>query len=119
MQKNVLFLCKFFVIFAVLQAIIYVLPVSGLNAWIAGLEAGFFGLEASGISIKAGEIDFVITNSCTGLVSGSILAAIVFSLKKPDLKKKAAMFGIGAALLFLVNLVRIYFVIAGGLAYGA
>jgi len=117
-NKNIEFLVKFFIIFAVLQAIITVAPLGALNEWIAGVEAGMLSLEREGNSLDGGNANYVISNSCTGLVSGSILAAIVFALKKPELKKKIAVFLVGAAALFAVNLVRVYFVVLGGLKFG-
>ena len=119
MRENALFLAKFFIIFGVLQTIIYFAPITPLNAWIAGFEGSLTGLESEGIRISSENANFIITNSCTGLVSGSILAAIVFGLRKPELKLKAGIFLAGAAALFLVNLARIYFVVAAGLAVSA
>ena len=118
MKKNIEFLAKFFVIFAALQGVIMVAPLGALNEWIAGVEAGMLSLEREGNTLDGGEANYVISNSCTGLVSGSILAAIVFALKKPELKKKMVVFLAGAAALFAVNLVRVYFVVLGGLEFG-
>jgi len=119
MNKNVLFLAKFFVIFALLQTSVSILPLQPLNEWIAGVEAALTGLENEGNEIPFNSTNFVITNSCTGLVSGSILAAIVFALKKPELKKKIELFAIGAVTLFVVNLFRVYLVILIGINFGA
>ena len=118
MKKNIEFLIKFFVIFAVLQAIIWIAPLGALNEWIAGFEAGLLGLKHEGSELFSFDAKYIISNSCTGLVSGSILAAIVFSLKKPEFKKKIAIFGIGAALLLVINLGRVYLVILSGIKYG-
>ncbi len=118
MKQKALFLLKFFLIFGVLQSIIVAAPLSGLNKWIAGIEASALSLENHEASVISGNASYVITNSCTGLVSGSILAAIVFSLKKPGVKKKTAVFLAGAIMLFLINLLRVYIVILGGITYG-
>jgi len=118
MKKSIEFLVKFFVIFAVLQAIIWVAPLGALNEWITGFEAGLLGLEHSGNELFSFDAKYIISNSCTGLVSGSILAAIVFALKKPELKKKIGIFLIGLALLFAINLIRVYFVVLAGVKYG-
>ena len=118
MDRNIEFLVKFFIIFGALQGIIVIAPLGALNEWIAGFEAGALAIENEGDRLVGGDAYYVITNSCTGLVSGSILAAIVFGLKKPDLRKKAVVFAAGATALFLVNLARVYFVVFGGIAYG-
>lgn len=118
MKPRVLFLLKFFSIFLVLQSIIVVAPLSGLNEWIAKFEAGALNLESRGNTVFTGNAGYVITNSCTGLISGSILAAIVFSLKKPEPKKKTTVFFAGAVILFIINLLRVYIVILGGVIYG-
>jgi len=119
MNKNILFLVKFFAVFALLQTAVSALPLQPLNEWIAGVEANLTGLESHGNEIPHNSTNFVITNSCTGLVSGSILAAIVFALKKPKLKKKTELFAIGAISLFAVNLFRVYVVIQIGVTFGA
>lgn len=118
MNENIEFLIKFFVIFGVLQSIIWIAPLKPLNEWIAGLEANALFLERDGNAVITKNAHYSITNSCTGLVSGSILAAIVFALKKPELKKKIVVFVLGANVLFLVNLVRVYFVVLGGVKFG-
>lgn len=119
MNKNLLFLLKFFAIFALLQGIILIAPLNSLNEWIAGIEASALSLERQGNAILAGNTNFLITNSCTGLVSGSIFAAIVFALKKPAFKQKTLVFLAGAILLFLINLARVYFVVLAGIGFGA
>ncbi len=118
MKARMLFLLKFFAIFLALQSVIVAAPLSSLNSWIAGFEASALNLESKGNAVFAGNASYIITNSCTGLISGSILAAVVFSLKKPDPKKKTAVFAFGAFVLFAVNLLRVYIVILGGTLYG-
>jgi exosortase/archaeosortase family protein len=51
-------------------------------------------------------------------VSSAILAAIIFSLRRPKLKKKAVMFLLGMAALLLLNLARVYIVLLAGMKYG-
>ncbi len=118
MNKNILFLVKFFAIFALLQTAVSILPLQPLNEWIAGTESILTGIENHGNKIPYDGTNFVITNSCTSLVSGSILAAIVFALRKPELKKKIELFAIGALALFAVNLLRVYLVILIGINFG-
>ncbi|MEM0359854.1 MAG: exosortase/archaeosortase family protein [Candidatus Diapherotrites archaeon] len=117
-NKNLLFLAKFFIIFGLLYCILWFAEIQPLNEWIASVEARWLSLERSGNTLKANGLVFVITNYCTGLVSASILAAIVFSLKKPSLEKKILVFALGAIALFAINLVRVYLVLAAGIALG-
>lgn len=117
-RKSALFLAKFFVIFSVLYAVLWAAEIQPLNEWIAGIESWALSIERDGSALKAGDSNFVITNYCTGLVSASILAAIVFSLRKPALKQKIAVFLAGAAALFFINLGRVYFVLMAGIAFG-
>ncbi len=49
---------------------------------------------------------------------GIILASIVFSLRKPEFKKKLVLFSMGFAVLFLSNFLRIYLVLLAGINYG-
>jgi exosortase/archaeosortase family protein len=83
-----------------------------LQNFIAGTEANALGMATEGNKIFFDSQSFEITNNCTGLVSGAILAAIIFSLKKPDLKKKFLIAITGGIALFLLNLPRIWLVLA-------
>jgi len=117
-RKSLLFAAKFFLIYGILQAIIYIAPISALTNFIAALEGNALGLQFAGDKIAAGDALYVITNSCTGLVSWSILAAIIFSLRKPAMAKKLQMALLGGALLFIINLFRVAAVILVGLGFG-
>ncbi|MBU2477190.1 archaeosortase/exosortase family protein [Candidatus Micrarchaeota archaeon] len=117
-KKTLMFLVKFGVIFSVLHFLVWTVPTEFLQKWIAGIQAGFFGLTIQNnlLFIEAQKI--LINPSCTGLISISILAAIIFSLRKPEIKQKIQIF-IGASIvMFLLNLLRIYFVLWIGLEFG-
>ncbi|MDD5163480.1 MAG: exosortase/archaeosortase family protein [Candidatus ainarchaeum sp.] len=118
-KKEFFFLIKFFVIFAVLQFLILVLPLAPLQEFIAGGEAGALGMESHGNTIFWDSQRFEIKNNCTGLVSGAILAAVIFSLKKPSFKKKFLIAITGGIGLFLLNLPRIWIVLAIAKSFGA
>tara|TARA_Y100000310_G_scaffold280829_1_gene300833 strand:+ start:3596 stop:4006 length:411 start_codon:yes stop_codon:yes gene_type:complete len=94
-------------------------PLSPLQNAIAGFEAGLLGLARDGNVIGIAGGLFVVSASCTGLVSASVLAAIIFSLKKPVLKKKLVIFATGAIALFLLNLVRVYIVLLVAINFGS
>ncbi len=115
-KKAILFLIKFFVIYAVLQFLILALPLEFVENGIAGIEAAAIGARAEGniIELEGNEAvghSFQIVPNCTGLVGISVLAAIIFALRKPELKKKLALLCIGALILFPLNLLRVYFVL--------
>jgi exosortase/archaeosortase family protein len=112
------FTLKFFIIFALLYALLFMLDFSIIENWLASLEAGFLGIQAFGNQVQVGEGLFAITESCIGLFSGIVLAAIVFACKKPSLKLKAGIAVLGIALLFLINILRVYFVLLAGKAFG-
>ncbi len=118
-RKELLFLMKFFLIYFLLQAAIQLSPLQPLQEFIAGIEAAMLGLENVGNTINTINGLFVINASCTGLVSASVLAAVIFALKKPDLKMKAALFIAGAIALFLLNLARVYLVLLVAVNIGA
>jgi len=109
--KAAVFLIKFFAIYIVLQSAIVVAPIEPLKEGIASFEAGLLGLEYEGNSIIFNGHRAEIVANCTGLMSISVLAAIVFSLKRPAFKKKLGLFMAGAAVLFPVNLFRVYLVL--------
>lgn len=100
-----------------LQYVIYIAPMQFITTAIASFEAPLLGLENTGNAILFDSVSFVINNSCTGFVSASILAAIVFSLKKPDLKRKLYIFAVCALALFAINLMRVYLVILFGINF--
>ncbi|PJA19480.1 MAG: hypothetical protein COX63_01510, partial [Candidatus Diapherotrites archaeon CG_4_10_14_0_2_um_filter_31_5] len=120
MQKNktILFLIKFGVIFFVLHFLVWSIPVLFLQNWIAFLQAGFFELPLQDNLIYLNQKQILINPSCTGLISLSILAAIIFSLTKPEMKKKIQIFVLAGSIMFVLNLLRIYFVLWTGINFG-
>lgn len=116
-KKAIVFLAKFFAIYAVLQFLILAAPIQGLQQSIAWLEGNAFGLETEGSLILFNGHSFEIVANCTGLVGISVLAAIVFALRKPEFKKKAMLFGLGALILFPLNLLRVYLVLLAATSF--
>jgi len=110
-KKLVLFVVKFFVIFGVANAFIELADLNFLTTAIAQIAGGFLGFAVNGSAVIAGAHSFLITNSCTGLVSASILGAIIFSLKKPSTKIKLTLFIWGAIALLLFNIPRVMLVL--------
>ena len=106
-KKILFFLLRFFFIFAALNILIDLAPLGVLNNSIATLSSSLIGLTSKENAIIVGEKVFLVTNSCTGLISVSILAAIIFSLKRPVLRKKIFLFIGGAILILLLNIPRI------------
>ena len=117
-KKEWIFIGKFIVIFSVLEFIIFNLDMSFLQFFIAQTQADFFNLQFRNNLIFVKDGAFVIVPSCTGVVSGSILAGIVFSLKKPELKRKIGIFLAGLAGLIILNYLRVMFVIWTGKEFG-
>ena len=80
-KAELFFLAKFFLIFSALEAGINYFGFEGLQSFIASSEAALLGLKSAGnlVFLQGGEI-FEVSPSCTGMVSGGILFAIVFSL---------------------------------------
>ena len=113
-KRELVFLIKFFLIYGILQAIIQIAPMDFITEPITSFEASLLGLESKQNSIIAGPATFVINNSCTGFVSMSVLAAIVFSFRRPKLRKKLAVFVPCAIALFFINLLRVYIVLFFG-----
>ncbi len=109
--KMGLFLGKFFVIFAILTIIIELLDLSVFTSWLASICATPFGLEAQGNAIMINGQQFAVTNACTGLMSASILAAVIFALKKPEIEKKIVIFLAGLVVLLVANIPRIMLVL--------
>jgi len=118
-KKALVFLVKFFAIYSVLQYLIIAMPLAWLKQWIAGFEAGMLGLEAVGNAILLQGHRFEIVANCTGLMGISVLAAIIFSLRRPGLKAKAVVFAFGALILFPLNLFRVYLVLLAATVWGA
>ncbi len=116
-KKAAVFLIKFFLIYGVLQAAILLAPIGWLKAGIASLEASALGLQSEGSTIAYNSHSFEIAANCTGLMSSAVLAAIVFSLRKPGIWKKILLVAVGSAALFLLNLLRVYFVLLAATAF--
>ncbi len=117
-KKEILFLAKFFAIFLILEWAINTIDLSAAQALIASTVAGFMGLKTVGNLIFVSDGAFEIVPSCTGLVSTGILAAIIFSMKKPELGKKIAIFAAGSLLLIALNYFRVMTVVLIGKLYG-
>ena len=117
-KKEWIFIGKFVVIFSVLEFIIFNIDMSLLQFFIAQTQANFFNLQFRNNLIFVKDGAFAIVPSCTGVVSGSILAGIVFSLKKPGLKRKTGIFLAGLTALIILNYFRIMLVIWTGKEFG-
>ena len=117
-KKQAVFLLKFFALFGLAHFLLYAVDISFLQAVLAKTEAGLLGLRSNESLVFISKQAFEITPSCTGLVSGITLGALVFSLKKPEMKKKLPIFLAGAAGLFILNFLRVYFVLLSGIWYG-
>jgi exosortase/archaeosortase family protein len=117
-KKAIVFLAKFFLIYALLQLAIVSLPLGPLENGIALLEAGALGLRSEGNAIFLGPQEFSIVPNCTGLAGISVLASIIFALNRPEFKKKAALLALGTAVLFPLNILRIYLVLLAAISFG-
>ena len=117
-RKELVFLLKFFAIFAFAEAFIFLLDFSALENFIASSSAYWLGLASSGNLVFVPDGIFEINPQCLGLVSGSVLAAIIFSLKKPEILEKTVIFLCGFALLLVLNYLRILLVILSGKTFG-
>ncbi len=110
-KKIFVFLIKFFLIFFILNTIISFLDFQWLNNFVAVVVATIsFSTSISSI-VFVGQQQFIITNYCLGFVSIAMLAALIFSLSKPDIRKKFVVFVLGAIILFILNIFRIVMVL--------
>jgi exosortase/archaeosortase family protein len=110
--KNALFfLAKFAIIFTILNIFIEIADLSSLTNFIAAFSANALGLYSFLNVVLVGSEVFVVSNSCTGLVSASILASIIFSLKKPRVGKKILFLLAGVLILALINIPRVILVL--------
>ncbi len=109
------FLAKFFGIFIVLEALINLIDISIFTNLITSIIANFFNLPFINNTIFVNSTSFLVTNSCTGLVSLAILCAITLPLKRMELKKRVLIVAIGALFLLTLNIPRIGLVIYSGI----
>lgn len=105
------FVIKFFLLFSILFLLIEFTNLNFLNNFLAEYSAKFFGLDYFSNIIFGENINFVVTNLCTGLVSVAILFSIIFAFKKPSNINKIIIFVLGALILLISNFFRILFVI--------
>jgi len=110
-KKLFLFLVKFFGIFAISNILLGLVNLFAFTSLLANVCGNFLGLGVSGSTVFVGVSQFVITNSCTGLVSASILGSIIFSLKKPKFEIKLVLFLWGSIALLLFNIPRLLLVL--------
>jgi len=111
-QKKVyLFLIKFFIIFLILSFIIELVNLSFLTEFITFISASYLRLDFIGSTVSVFGANFIVTNSCTGLVSGAVLIALLFAGKKPSVKNKLALTIFGVCFLLLMNIPRVMVVL--------
>jgi len=110
-KKIIVFILKFFLIFSLLNLLIEIANLNLLTNFIASVSSNALGLMVIGNAVLVNGSFFVVTNSCTGLVSASILAAIIFSLKKPTFGKKVLLFFCGLVIILVINIPRVMFVL--------
>ncbi len=115
-NKSILiFLVKFFGIFIILEALITLIDLTLLTNFITIIVANLFNLPYLNSTIFVNSSSFIVTNSCTGLVSLAILTAITLPLKQMKLKNMVLVIAIGAILLLTLNIPRIALVIYAGI----
>lgn len=110
-KKLFLFVVKFFVIYLVLSTLVGLVDLSFLTNGITKISAEYLGLTYSESKIFVNSGEFIVGNSCTGLVSASILIAIIFALKKPSDKKKVLLAALGTLILLIMNIPRVMLVL--------
>jgi len=117
-KKHLVFLAKFSIIFIFLEFVLLGTITQPLEIFIATTQAGLLGLKSQANYIFVDSGAFVIVPECTGIVGTSILAAIIFSLKKPEFKKKLLIFMAGAIPLLILNFIRVLLVTWIGKEFG-
>jgi len=117
-NKTIMFLVKFTVIFSVLHYLVWTIPTEVLQNFIALFQSNLLGLNIQNNLLFLENQRVLINPSCTGLVSISIIAAIIFSLRKPEIKQKIQIFLVAGIIMFFLNLLRIYFVLWVGINFG-
>jgi len=118
-KKLSIFVLKFCIIFGILLFVLETLPFYWLQNAIADVEASTLGLKNEGNQIiVSAEQSFIIDRECTGLISIFTLASVVFALRRPEIKNKMLLFGAGAIALFVINIIRIYFLLWAGMLFG-
>lgn len=101
---------KFIVIFLTLFLFLSFFELTPLNNFLAEQSAKVLNLSYDQNVIFTNEVNFIVTNFCTGLVSVAILAGIIFSFKKPIFINKLILFILGSLILIVSNFFRIIFV---------
>jgi len=110
-ESIILFLLKFCVIFFGLAFLINYVDLSFFNNYAASVSSSLVGLENQGNAVIVDEKVFFVTNNCLGLLTASILAALIFSFNEPDLKKKFVLFALGTAIILVANIFRLSLVL--------
>ena len=106
-----IFSIKFFLIFFTLSFIIEFLDLSIMSNFLTIIVSSILNLPFLDNQIFLNEKIFVISNACLGFSTISILFALIFSLKKPELIKKMSLFIFGAGFIFLINIPRLVVVV--------
>lgn len=110
-KKITFFLIKFFIIFTILFFLIEILPLSFYNNFLAQITASPLGLNYLQNKIFFENTTFIVTNLCSGLISITIFAGLIFGFKNPVLINKIIIFLLISLILLIVNIFRIFFIL--------
>ncbi len=112
-KKEIKFITKFFILFLIGTTFLYFANIEFFNNELASFIGTNSGLKFKNNSLFSQNTKFIITNECNGFFSVIILGSIIYSLKKPNFKKKTTLFLAGSLFIIPLNIIRLYFVILG------
>ena len=122
-SSALVFLLKFFTLFAALFTALYFTPLFFLTNFIAFIESSLlnsagFQVTQIGSLVVSSVIVFQIVNECTGLVMLSMLAALLYATPSISRNEKIRGFALFALPLLLFNLARLFATMIVGISFG-
>ncbi len=107
------FLVRFFLLFLLVEGLLFFIPPTGYQVWLATSIGGWFSAPVHEIWIMVAHGNFEITPSCTGITSASLFLGLLWGF--PSLPKKKLFYSAGGILLLLLlNYFRLLLVVAAG-----
>ncbi|MEK6902300.1 MAG: exosortase/archaeosortase family protein [archaeon] len=111
------FVVRFFLVFFAVELLLFLFPPLGYQEWIATQIGNLLHVPVNETFLLVNESWFEISAFCSGFTTLALFAGLVLGFNIPDWATKVRFLMEGGLLIFLLNFIRIYFVVWVGVNY--
>lgn len=109
------FLIRFFSVFILVELLLILFPPLEYQQWIATQIGNLLHVPVNGTFVGIAGSLFEISAFCSGFTTFSLFAGLVLGFNIPDWPTKIRLLIEGGLLIFILNFLRIYFVVWTGI----